>query len=100
VSGDPSSPATVENRSSVRVVVPGANTAACVQRLTSAVTVKVPYAPDPLACGRRSGTFMRLKWASVSTRCTSWSISGPTGPMLRELRSLSAIRPPAVYEPE
>jgi hypothetical protein len=57
---------------------------------TSWVTVKVPNAPAPLACGRRSTTFSRLKWASVSTRCTSCSTSGPLGPTEREWASLSA----------
>ena len=51
MSGLPRSPATVENRISVSVRVPGWNTAALVYAVTSFVTSKWPKAPPPLACG-------------------------------------------------
>src|SRR3990172_5375903 len=44
------------------------------------VTVKVPYAAEPLACMRRSGITSRSKWASFSRNHTSCSSSGPRGP--------------------
>ena len=68
MSGLPRSPATVENRISVSVRVPGWNTAALVYALTSFVTSKWPNAPPPLACGWRSGMRSRLKFAICSMR--------------------------------
>ena len=50
------------------------------KRVMSWVTVKVPKAPDPLACMRRSGITSRSKWASFSRYQTSWSRTGPRGP--------------------
>src|SRR3990172_6116327 len=44
------------------------------------VTVKVPYAPEPLACMRRSGITSRSKWASFSRNQTSCNSIGPRGP--------------------
>src|SRR5690625_1203279 len=73
--------------------------AALVYFETSSVTLKVPKAPDPLACGRRSGMFMRLKCCKVSTRCASCSTIGPSGPVVSELRSLTAGIPACVVDP-
>ena len=42
----------------------------CVYRVMSWVTVKVPKAPEPLACMRRSGMTSRSKWASFSRNQT------------------------------
>ena len=80
VSGEPSSPATVEKRARVRRrrALPedrGLRVAARCRACTS----KVPKAPDPLACGLRSGMFSRLKCARVSSRWTSCRRSGPFG---------------------
>src|SRR4030081_862770 len=44
------------------------------------VTVKVPWAPDPLACMRRSGITSRAKCASFSISQTSCNSAGPRGP--------------------
>src|SRR3546814_5470898 len=44
------------------------------------VTVKVPKAPEPLACMRRSGITWRTKLPSVSCSHTSCDSSGPRGP--------------------
>ncbi len=46
----------------------------------SCVTVKVPKAPEPLACMRRSGMISRLRLASFSISQTSCISSGPRGP--------------------
>src|SRR5574344_2469947 len=46
----------------------------------SPVTVKVPKAPEPLACMRRSGITSRLRLASFSSSHTSSISSGPRGP--------------------
>src|ERR1700704_5728008 len=46
----------------------------------SCVTVKVPWAPEPLACMRRSGITSRWKWASFSSSQTSCNRAGPRGP--------------------
>ena len=56
-----------------------------VQRATSGfVTSKWPYAPEPTACTTRSGIRSRLKRASFSSRCWSWSRTGPRGPAVWE----------------
>ena len=68
MSGLPRSPATVEKRIRVSVLVPGWKTAALVNWLTSALTSKWPNAPPPLACGWRSGMRSRLKFAICSIR--------------------------------
>src|SRR5690554_3019210 len=49
----------------------------------SLVTVKVPNAPEPLACMRRSGITSRTKLASFSWSHTSCESSGPRGPAVR-----------------
>src|ERR1700674_5280715 len=46
----------------------------------SCVTVKVPCAPQPLACIRRSGITSRSKCASFSSSQISCSKVGPRGP--------------------
>jgi len=46
----------------------------------SCVTVKVPNAPEPLACMRRSGMTSRFRLASFSMSQTSCMSSGPRGP--------------------
>ena len=47
------------------------------------VTVKVPKAPEPLACMRRSGITSRTKLPSFSCSQTSCASSGPRGPAVR-----------------
>ena len=90
----------MEKRASISVFTPGLEEGCLgVPALTSSVVSKTPNAPEPLACGRRSGTFSRLKWASVSIRCTSCSSSGPFGPTERLLRSLALGAPLTVREP-
>src|SRR5204863_511334 len=56
------------------------NSLARVYLLMSWVTVKVPNAPEPLACMRRSGMISRLRLASFSSSHTSSISSGPRGP--------------------
>src|SRR5471032_2876625 len=80
-SAAPRSPATVEKRMKMSVFLPTSeNSAARVYLLMSWVTVKVPKAPEPLACMRRSGITSRAKWASFSRCQTSCSRTGPCGP--------------------
>src|SRR5882757_2519795 len=50
------------------------------------VTVKVPWAPEPLACMRRSGITSRAKGASFSISHTSCNSAGPRGPAVWMLR--------------
>src|SRR6266852_3061748 len=50
------------------------------------VTVKVPCAPEPLACMRRSGITSRAKWASFSISQTSCNSAGPRGPAVWMLK--------------
>src|SRR5437660_5623094 len=70
-SAAPRSPATVEKRANIGVCLPIAlKIFALVKRVMSCVTVKVPWAPQPLACMRRSGITSRSK-------CASFSISQP-----------------------
>src|ERR1700687_2318367 len=52
----------------------------------SCVTVNVPWAPEPLACMRRSGITSRAKWASFSISQTSCNRAGPRGPAVWMLR--------------
>src|SRR5258708_6103620 len=42
--------------------------------------VRVPYAPEPLACWPRSGMRSRFWWASFSNRMKSCISTGPRGP--------------------
>src|SRR5665647_2023758 len=79
------------------VLTPFWNSAALVYRLRSSVTSRTPKAPEPLACGLRSGTRSRLKCAICSRKCTSCSRVGPLAPRVRELRSLMASHRP--YRP-
>ena len=58
-----------------------------------------PKAPEPLACTLRSGTRSRLKCAIWFRKCTSCSRIGPSGPIVRLLRSLGAGAPVSVVEP-
>src|SRR5882757_7508220 len=51
----------------------------------SLVTVNVPWAPQPLACMRRSGMTSRSKCASFSISQMSWSKAGPRGPAVMML---------------
>ena len=51
----------------------------------SFVTVKVPKAPQPLACMRRSGITSRSKCASFSMSQISCSSAGPRGPAVMML---------------
>src|SRR3990170_697900 len=80
-SAAPRSPATVEKRTNASVFLPMAEkTLALVYLVMSWVPVKVPKAPDPLACIRRSGITSRSKWASFSRNHTSCNNMGPRGP--------------------
>ena len=77
----PRSPATVEKRANSSVFLPiSEKIFALVYLVMSCVTVKVPYAPEPLACMRRSGMTSRSKWASFSRNQTSCRSCGPRGP--------------------
>src|SRR6202022_3050008 len=51
----------------------------------SCVTVKVPWAPQPLACMRRSGITSRSKCAIFSINQISCSSAGPRGPAVMML---------------
>src|SRR2546428_11125354 len=51
----------------------------------SCVTVKVPCAPQPFACMRRSGITSRSKCASFSISQMSCSSAGPRGPAVMML---------------
>src|SRR4051794_22870351 len=51
----------------------------------SCVTVKVPWAPQPLACMRRSGITSRSKCAIFSISQMSCSSAGPRGPAVMML---------------
>src|SRR5258706_13956389 len=51
----------------------------------SCVTVKVPWAPQPLACMRRSGITSRSKCAIFSIRQISCSSAGPRRPAVMML---------------
>src|ERR1700730_2941150 len=62
----------------------------------SCVTVKVPKAPAPFACMRRSGITSRSKWASFSRNHTSCSSAGPRGPAVIMLLSSTTGAPNAV----
>ena len=99
MSGEPISPATVENRASISVLAPGWKRAALVYADTSSVVSSSPKAPEPLACTLRSGTRSRLKCAIWLRKCTSCSTIGPSGPTVSELRSLGAGAPVSVVEP-
>ena len=80
-SAAPRSPATVEKRTRQSVFLPTCEKIeARVYLVMSCVTVKVPKAPDPLACMRRSGITSRSKWASFSRYHTSCSMAGPRTP--------------------
>ncbi|KAL7699147.1 hypothetical protein N2W54_004099 [Lotmaria passim] len=80
-SGAPFSPATVEKRTNMSVFLPTSEKIfALVYCVMSCVTVKVPKAPEPLACMRRSGISSRSKWASFSSSHTSCSSVGPRRP--------------------
>src|SRR5205085_9837946 len=58
---------------------------ALVKRVISCVTVKVPWAPQPLACMRRSGITSRSKCAIFSICQMSCSSAGPRGPAVMML---------------
>src|SRR3546814_2827198 len=83
-SAAPRSPATVVKRANISVFLPTfEKIAARVYFVMSWVTVKVPKAPEPLACMRRSGMTSRTKLASFSLSHTSCDSSGPCGPAVR-----------------
>src|SRR5439155_9270568 len=94
-SAAPRSPATVEKRTNIDVCLPIAlKIFALVKRVMSCVTVKVPWAPQPFACMRRSGITSRSKCASFSMSQMSCSSAGPRGPAVKML-VLSATGAPA-----
>src|SRR6266404_2347478 len=94
-SAAPRSPATVEKRANIGVCLPiSEKIFAFVKRVMSCVTVKVPWAPQPLACIRRSGITSRSKCASFSMSQMSCSSAGPRGPAVKML-VLSATGAPA-----
>src|ERR1700730_9543481 len=85
-SAAPRSRATVEQRTNTGVCLPIAlKIFALVKRVMSCVTVKVPWAPQPLACMRRSGITSRSKCASFSISQMSCSSAGPRGPAVMML---------------
>ena len=75
------------------------NTAALVCRVMSCVTRKVPNAPEPFACIRRSGMTSRSKCASFSRNHTSWSSMGPRAPAVRLFWLSGTGAPAAVVSP-
>src|ERR1700741_5024970 len=80
-SAAPRSPATTEKRANIGVCLPiSEKIFAFVKRVMSCVTVKVPCAPQPFACMRRSGITSRSKCASFSISQMSCSNAGPRGP--------------------
>src|SRR5712671_710277 len=85
-SAAPRSPATVEKRANIGVCWPiSEKIFALVNRVMSCVTVKVPCAPQPFACMRRSGITSRSKCASFSSSQISCSNAGPRGPAVMML---------------
>src|SRR5690606_38754545 len=80
-SAAPRSPATVEKRANISVCFPTSpKILALVYWEMSWVTVKVPNAPEPLACIRRSGMTSRSKLAIFSRNQKSCINNGPLGP--------------------
>ena len=69
---------------------------AFVYLVISLVTVKVPNAPDPFACMRRSGITSRAKWPNFSINQTSCINTGPRFPAVAELRLSGTGAPKAV----
>src|ERR1700731_1599983 len=85
-SAAPRSPATVEKRANIGVCLPiSEKIFAFVKRVMSCVTVKVPWAPQPFACMRRSGITSRSKCASFSSSQMSCNSAGPRGPAVMML---------------
>src|SRR5260370_4587898 len=85
-SAAPRSPATVEKRANIGVCLPIAlKIFALVKRVISCVTVKVPWAPQPFACMRRSGIACRSKCAIFWMCQMSCSSAGPRGPAVMML---------------
>ena len=98
-SAAPRSPATVDMRLNNSVFLPICeNSLARVYWVMSWVTVKVPYAPEPLACMRRSGITSRSKWASFSKNHTSCNNCGPRGPAVRTFWLSTTGAPPVVVK--
>src|SRR5664280_218341 len=96
-SAAPRSPATVEKRANMSVFLPTEEKMlAFVYAVMSCVVVKVPNAPEPFACMRRSGITSRSKWASFSRNQTSWSSIGPRGPAVIAFWLSGTGAPPAV----
>ena len=96
-SAAPRSPATVVKRANISVFLPTSlKILARVYFVMSFVTVKVPKAPEPLACMRRSGTTSRTKPASFSCSHTSCASSGPRGPAVRLSRLVGTGAPKSV----
>jgi hypothetical protein len=61
-SAAPRSPATTEKRANMGVCLPiSEKIFAFVKRVMSCVTVKVPWAPQPFACIRRSGIYLAIE---------------------------------------
>src|ERR1700743_600612 len=80
-SAAPRSPATVEKRANIGVALPiSEKILALVYLVISCVTAKVPKAPAPLACIRRSGITSRSKCAIFSINHTFSSKAGPRLP--------------------
>src|SRR5690625_1271277 len=96
-SAAPRSPATVLKRANISVFLPTSlKMLARVYWVMSLVTVKVPKAPEPLACMRRSGITSRTKLASVSFSQVSWAKSGPRAPAVRVARLVVTGAPAVV----
>ncbi len=96
-SAAPRSPATVEKRMKSGVFLPTLEKIfAFVYLVMFFVTVKVPKAPEPLACMRRSGITSRSKCASFSRYQTSCKSMGPRGPAVMAFRLSGTGAPAAV----
>src|SRR3546814_2716371 len=79
-SAAPRSPATVVKRANISVFLPTfEKIAARVYFVMSWVTVKVPKAPEPLACMRRSGLTSRRRLGSFWLAHRSWKTTGRAG---------------------
>src|SRR3954468_2904398 len=98
-SAAPRSPATVEKRANMGVCLPTAlKIFALVKRVMSCVTVKVPWAPQPFACIRRSGITSRSKCASFSISQMSCKSAGPRRPAVMMLVLSTTDTPAALVK--
>src|SRR5260370_5373134 len=96
-SAGPRSVGRVEKRGNICVFFPiSEKIFALVYLVMSWVTVKVPKAPEPLACIRRSGITSRSKCAIFSRNQMFWSNAGPRSPAVAMFWLSSTGAPNAV----